>query len=747
MPAKRDLDAAGYKLSALKSIDFTDFSEVTIASGAITVTQTCHTVDTEGNAASDDLDTINGGTNGMPIYLRPASDSRTVVIKHNTGNIWISGTADVTLDDIRDLIALIYDGTKWSDVGGAGVLASAHARQHAVTSTSDHTSTATPGKVLKADANGLPVDATNTDTQVSGAVTASHTRSHAVTSTSDHTSSATSGKMLKADANGLPVDATNTDAEVVDAVTKKHTQNTDSDLSPAHKDTATGVHGVGGSTVESASGSQSKVDTHGALTTAIHGVGGSTIESTSGSQGKVNTHAALTTAIHGVGGSTVESTSGSQSKVDTHAALTTGVHGVGAGTIAKVGDIAVDANLSAAAQDAVSKRHDRSHTLLSTSDHSDVATYLDQAVKQASTPTFAGLTMTGNIVMPDGGTIGQAAGPLLAFDDTSDYLEITGCNVGIGTTAPSHLLNVLGGASGAETALLEIRSNATAASTGTTLRLVNSTVAGSSRAAEIAAIRDAGALTDIIFRSGGGAIVERCRITGAGNVGIGTATVDYILQVVQDSSTDPIADAWTTYTSDRTRKDIVGSPSGYLEKFKKMNTYLWKRKPEPTDNEVDAEIALLPEVELAKKDAVEAYDEEYEEPKLDENGKPVTKKRKRFNPETGLVEEYDDPVMEKKTRKRNRLKDGARYDEDADKFYLKRRRADLSQIQLDEAKQRAKDKKSLLPKYQAERLGIMLDDPDIPSEIVIKNSEGTIQGLDLGAYIGFLHQVIKEHLT
>jgi len=46
-----------------------------------------------------------------------------------------------------------------------------------------------------------------------------------------------------------------------------------------------------------------------------------------------------------------------QGPVDTHAALTTGVHGVGAGTVAKVADIATDGNLSAAAQDAISKKH------------------------------------------------------------------------------------------------------------------------------------------------------------------------------------------------------------------------------------------------------------------------------------------------------------------------------------------------------------------------------------------------------
>jgi hypothetical protein len=49
-----------------------------------------------------------------------------------------------------------------------------HPKKHSITSTGDHTSTATSGKMLKADASGLPTDATNTDAQVSAAVTASH---------------------------------------------------------------------------------------------------------------------------------------------------------------------------------------------------------------------------------------------------------------------------------------------------------------------------------------------------------------------------------------------------------------------------------------------------------------------------------------------------------------------------------------------------------------------------------------------
>lgn len=51
-----------------------------------------------------------------------------------------------------------------------------------------------------------------------------HARSHAITGTSDHTSAATSGRMLKADASGLPVNATNIDTDVADAVTKKHVE-------------------------------------------------------------------------------------------------------------------------------------------------------------------------------------------------------------------------------------------------------------------------------------------------------------------------------------------------------------------------------------------------------------------------------------------------------------------------------------------------------------------------------------------
>jgi len=100
-------------------------TELTIATGVITVTQMRHRVDTESDAASDDLVTINGGATVSLIILRAENDARTVVVKHNTGNIWLQGKADISLDDLEDGIMLAWDSTnsKWFDIaagGGAG---------------------------------------------------------------------------------------------------------------------------------------------------------------------------------------------------------------------------------------------------------------------------------------------------------------------------------------------------------------------------------------------------------------------------------------------------------------------------------------------------------------------------------------------------------------------------------------------------------------------------------------------------
>lgn len=44
-------------------------------------------------------------------------------------------------------------------------------------------------------------------------------------------------------------------------------------------------------------------------------------------------------------------------------------------------------------------------------------------------------TFNTSVIMSNGATLGQAAGPLLTFNDTANYLGVTGCTVGIGTTS------------------------------------------------------------------------------------------------------------------------------------------------------------------------------------------------------------------------------------------------------------------------------------------------------------------------
>lgn len=94
-------------------------SELTISSGAIVPTNAFHTVDTESDASSDDLDTITA-TNavaGDTLVIAAADSARSVVVKDGTGNIQCGG--DRTLDNAQDTIALVYDGTAWLEVAFA----------------------------------------------------------------------------------------------------------------------------------------------------------------------------------------------------------------------------------------------------------------------------------------------------------------------------------------------------------------------------------------------------------------------------------------------------------------------------------------------------------------------------------------------------------------------------------------------------------------------------------------------------
>lgn len=91
-------------------------SELTIASGAVAATRSFHTIDTESDAASDDLDDITGGAAGELLLIRPENGSRTVVLRHAIGanKIATLGGRNISLTEATDWALLVSDGTQWA---------------------------------------------------------------------------------------------------------------------------------------------------------------------------------------------------------------------------------------------------------------------------------------------------------------------------------------------------------------------------------------------------------------------------------------------------------------------------------------------------------------------------------------------------------------------------------------------------------------------------------------------------------
>jgi hypothetical protein len=154
------------------------------------------------------------------------------------------------------------------------------------------------------------------------------------------------------------------------------------------------------------------------------------------------------------------------------------------------------------------------------------AALLDDANAAAQLATLgalplAGGTMSGNIVMGDGGTIGQAAGPLLTFDDTNNELEITGANVGIGVGSaitPATPLDLNG--------IMNIRSSGIDGTPAEQIRFgyVTCTGTGNWRNSIYSSVSTSPALSKLVFSLANARAtqVDVLFMNGAGNVGIGT---------------------------------------------------------------------------------------------------------------------------------------------------------------------------------------------------------------------------------
>jgi hypothetical protein len=119
-------------------------SELTIAAGSITPTTLLHSVDTELDAASDDLDAI--GQSNLPagslLFIRNDTDGRAVVVKHGivgAGQVLLADGQDLTLDSTAKGLLLRREGTTWAEVGRFLGGASFAAKQATVESFTDAT--------------------------------------------------------------------------------------------------------------------------------------------------------------------------------------------------------------------------------------------------------------------------------------------------------------------------------------------------------------------------------------------------------------------------------------------------------------------------------------------------------------------------------------------------------------------------------------------------------------------------------
>ena len=114
--------------NASGGLEYAEKTELTISSGAVTATQNLHTIDTQSDAATDDLITITAGTDmdeGFVLKLLNANSARVTTLLDADGNLDLDGN-DVTLshENHTELIKLASGnwGLGHPPPGGGGLV-------------------------------------------------------------------------------------------------------------------------------------------------------------------------------------------------------------------------------------------------------------------------------------------------------------------------------------------------------------------------------------------------------------------------------------------------------------------------------------------------------------------------------------------------------------------------------------------------------------------------------------------------
>ena len=104
-------------IAEAKILNLTDETALTLSAntnGVITVTQSWHLVDTYDTQATGDLETINGGSIGDILVIRPNHSDRTIVAKDGADNLLLAG--EFTMDNSQDNLTLLRLTDYWIEL-------------------------------------------------------------------------------------------------------------------------------------------------------------------------------------------------------------------------------------------------------------------------------------------------------------------------------------------------------------------------------------------------------------------------------------------------------------------------------------------------------------------------------------------------------------------------------------------------------------------------------------------------------
>lgn len=106
--------AGGGGGGTLDPLNFTAASTLTIATGAVTATQTIHVLAAE-SGTSDTLDSIAGGVEGDVLIVRPDSGDSITLSDGTSGgdNLDLAGQ-NVLLNSTNESVTLVFNGTNWT---------------------------------------------------------------------------------------------------------------------------------------------------------------------------------------------------------------------------------------------------------------------------------------------------------------------------------------------------------------------------------------------------------------------------------------------------------------------------------------------------------------------------------------------------------------------------------------------------------------------------------------------------------